>query len=191
MIVSDLERLSALYRSCENAGVVLEHPTCENVEECAFAGAVAAYYADLFIALEVVCEVVKIAGVSIIKAEILAIDDLGSKPGGTFHRLHADLLLGIYLRSPVLEVIERVDPISGLARTCARRASDPLQFAAEDVADLVGLCVVVRYALFALLQEVLIVTFICIYGSMVQFHDGVAHSVEEISVMRHHEKGAA
>ena len=163
----------------------------EDIQECGFSCSVPADYADFLISLEIICELVQIAAVAIIEAEVLAVYDLGSHSCGTFHSLHADLLLSIYLRRPVLEVIERVHTIAGLSSAGAWRASDPFEFAAQNVPYLVGLCIIVCNPFLSFFEEVLVVTFIYIYGAAVHFHDDVADAVKEVAVVSHHQKGAA
>ena len=67
----------------------------------------------------------------------------------------------------------------------------PFEFAAQEVAYLVGLCVVVGDALRAFLQIVLVVALVDIDLAVVEFHDDVAHAVEEVTVVGYHEEGAA
>ena len=71
--------------------------SCQNVQECGFAGSVATDNADFFVPLEIISEFVQITILSVIETQILAVDDLGSETCSAFYGLHVDLLLGICL----------------------------------------------------------------------------------------------
>ena len=191
MVISDLDRFATLDASGHYTIAKSFHIACDEVQECRLSSTVSSYDSDLLVSLEVVCEVVKIAVLVVVETQVLAVDDLGSQTRRTLHRVHVDLLLGVYLRSSVLEVIEGVDAVSCLSGTGARCASDPLKFAAKDIADLVGFRIVVCYALFTLFKEVLVVAAVCVDRAMIHFHDGVADPVEEVPVVCYHEKSAA
>ena len=164
---------------------------CYEVQESRFSCSIAADNAYLLISLEIVCETVKIAFVAIVEAQVLAVHDLGAKPCGALHGLHADLFLGIDLRCPVLEVIECVYTVACLACTGTWSAADPFQLTAQDVADLVCLGIVIGDPFLALFEIVLVVAFIGIYGTMIHLHDDVAYPVKEITVVCNHEQGTA
>ena len=67
----------------------------------------------------------------------------------------------------------------------------PFQLAPQDIADPVGLGIVVGNSFRAFGQEVLIIATVDINCPAVHFHDSVAYPVEEIAVMRYHEQSAA
>ena len=67
----------------------------------------------------------------------------------------------------------------------------PFEFAAEEVADFVGLGVVVGDAFGAFFQVVRVVALIDIDLAVVEFHHDVADAVEEVTVVGDHEEGAA
>ena len=190
MVISDLDRFATLNAAGHYTVAKSFHIACDEVQECRLSGTVSSYDSDLLVSLEVVCEVVQIAVLVVVKTQVLAVDDLGSQACRTLHRVHVDLLLCVHLRGSVLEVIEGVDTISCLSGTGARCASDPLQFAAKDVADLVGFRIVVCYALFTLFEEVLVVASVGVDRAMIHLHDSVADSVEEVSVVGYHEESA-
>ena len=102
--------------------------SCQKIQECRFSCTVTADYSDLLISLEVVCEGIKITFVAVVETEVLAVDYLGTKTCRSLHGLHADLLLGIDLRSSVLEVVECVYAVSGLSCTGTWSAAYPFQF---------------------------------------------------------------
>ena len=87
--------------------------------------------------------------------------------------------------------MECIDSVLRLASPGAGGRVNPLEFTAEQVADLVGLGVVVGYALRAFFEIILIVTPVQIYAAAVQFHHRIAHSVKEIPIVGHHQQGAA
>ena len=55
----------------------------EEIDECAFPGAVPAHYADLLVSLEVVCEVAEITVVAIPEGDILAVDYFCAEAGAS------------------------------------------------------------------------------------------------------------
>ena len=67
----------------------------------------------------------------------------------------------------------------------------PFQLTAQKILDLVRLGIVVFDAFLPLLQIVLIVAFINIYGSVIHLHHGVSHGIQKITVMGHHQKRAS
>ena len=68
---------------------------------------------------------------------------------------------------------------------------NPFQLPAEDVPHLLSLCIVIVDALLPLLKEVHVVSAVDVDAAAVQFHDGVAHAVKEVAVVRYHEERAA
>ena len=164
---------------------------CKKIYESAFPGSVASYDAYFFISLEIVCEMVQIAFVTVVERYILAVYYFGPETRAALYFRQRYLLLGICPGRPVFQIIECIDAVSGLSRACLRRTAHPFEFAAQDVADLVCLCIVVGYPFIALFQIVFIVSPVGIYGTVVHFHDYVADMVQKIPVVGHHQQGAA
>ena len=67
----------------------------------------------------------------------------------------------------------------------------PFQFPTQKILDPICLGVVVLDSFLPLFQVVLIVTFININGPVVHLHHGVRHGIQKITVVGHHQKGAA
>lgn len=76
-------------------------------------------------------------------------------------------------------------------RSRAWRTPYPLQLAAQDIVHFGSLCIVIVDALLPLFQIVLVISPVCIDCPVVEFHHSIAHIVQEIPVVRHHQQGAA
>ena len=128
---------------------------------------------------------------TITEAEVLAVNDFASESGAFSHFVEADLAACVDLFGPVLQLVERIDTVTGLAGAGAWRTAYPLQFAAQDVVHFRRLRVIVVDTFLPLFQVVLVVSAISVDRAVVQFHDRVADMIEEISVVSHHEQGTA
>ena len=202
MVVAYLEGFSAFDHSCHQAlsftdiaWVFRYHLRCEvsgyYVQERRLTGTVATHDSYLLVSLEVICESVQVTVIPVVEAEVLAVDDLGSESCSSLKLCHVHLLGRICLRGPVLKVIERIDPVSGLSCPRTRCAAYPLQFPAQDIPYFVGFSVIIGYTFLAFLQIVLIIALVGVYCTPVHFHHYVAHSVEEVSVVCDHQESAA
>ena len=192
VIIADAERVAAL----DDAGEFPAHRPVpkagDYIQEGGLSGGVAADDAHAVVALKVVCEVPEVAFALPGEGDVLAVDDLVAKVGAPLlHFGHIDLLHKIAVLGPLLDGHEGLLAVFRLAASGAGRGVDPFQFPAEGVAHLLGFGIIKVDALLALLQEVQIIAPVDVDAAAVQFHHGVAHAVQEIAVVRHHEKGAS
>ena len=81
VVVADLKGVSALDASTQ---FLLCDLSCQNIEERALAGTVSTYDSHPFISLEVVCELIEVAVVSVVETKVLAVDDFCAEAGCPF-----------------------------------------------------------------------------------------------------------
>ena len=163
---------------------------CQEVYECAFPRSVAAHYPDFLVSLEIVGEMAEIISVSVSERHVFAVDDFRAKPCTPFHVIECQGFLSVDLLRPVFQFVECVDAVFGLPCPGLRRTAYPFQFSAQNVPHLVGFGVVVGYPFLSFFEIVLIIAAVGVYGSVIHFHDRVAHMVQKIPVMSHHQQRA-
>ena len=188
-VVSDFQGLSALNHSAQRA--VPGNVPGQQIQEGGFSCPVLPDNAHTLEALEIVGEVVQVHVRPIAEADIFAVDYLAAQSGTVSHRLQAHLSACIDLLGPVLEVVERIDTVSCLSCPRAWGTPYPLQLAAQDIVHFGSLCIVIVDALLPFFQIVLVISPVGIDCPVVEFHHSIAHIVQEIPVVRHHQQGAA
>ena len=185
-VISGYERSAPFY-----AAAARLQRSGEQVEEGGLAYTVPPHYAYLVGFLETVAEVAQQRQPVPVVADMVAVYDPVAEARSSAYAVQADLAGGVDPRCALREVMERVYPVFGLAAAGAGSRPYPFEFAPEQVAHLVGLRVVVVDALLPLLEVVLVVAPVGIYRAVVEFHDRVAHPVEEVAVVGDHEQCAA
>ena len=192
MIIADSQRLSKIYHSFHCAAHFRLPATGNQVQECGLSGSIPPHYSHTFIALEVVGEVFQIALAIPPETYIPAVNDFIAKIGVFYLSIRQINLFGyIAALSPILNIPEGLFTVFCLAGAGAWTCVHPFQFSPEEVAHLLCFCVVIVYAFLAFFQEVHIVSAVNVYAAAVHFHYCVAHPVQEIAVMRNHEKCAS
>ena len=159
--------------------------------EGALAGSVVADDAHLFVAGEVVVEVFKngyrvLFSIAKSLRDILTLENFAADVNVAAAQSHLPFLDA--LLSHALKVGKGLFAIACLVASCLRLSSHPFQFSAVQV---VGSCYFrpsVVYALLPFLKIVTVVAAICIYRLVVEFHDDIAHAVEEETVVGYHEQ---
>ena len=89
-------------------------------------------------------------------------------------------------------VIRQVEVMT-LEVVCTRTwsAPYPFQLPSKNIPDLIRLCIIIGNSFLTFYKEILIIASICVYCTMIHLHDRIADPVKEISVVSHHQKGAA
>ena len=189
-VIANLEGGASLY-GASYYGLRRHYPH-QQVYEGALAYSVAPHYAHFLAATEVVGEVTHYAGPPwILAIQVLAVDDLGAQARVVLDLVHADIGLHARPGGPFLQLAESVLAVLGFSAAGARRGVYPFQLPAQQVAHLVSLGVVVAYAFLPLLQIILVIASICVYCPAVKFHHCIADAIQEVAVVRHHQKGAS
>ncbi len=88
----------------------------------------------------------------------------------------------------VLQFIERLLTVPSLVASSLRRGAHPLQFLTVEVIGTGYLRPTVVHTLLPLLKIITVVAAISIDRLIVKLKDDIAHMVEEIAVMGHHEQ---
>ena len=129
------------------------------------------------------------ATVAIAESHVAAVDNLAAQAGA------AEVYLQLFGLPDgcrlVLQVVEGVLAVAGLAGAGARGTAHPFQFPPVNVAVFLVQGAGHRQAFFPFLQIILIITLVCVQGAAVQLQDGVAHPVQEVAVVGHHKQRPA
>ena len=120
-------------------------------------------------------------------ANILAFKYLGTDVYGRCFQTH----LSVFdtLLSHLLQFIESIFTILSLMTTCLRLAAHPVKLPAVEILGMLNFCSEIIHALLTFLQIVGIIASIGIDGLIVKFQDGIAHLVQEETVVSNHEDG--
>ena len=79
-IVADLQRLSPFDHTCHRAWIGRIYIPDQKIDESGFSDPILSNYSDFLVTLEIVCEMAQVAVSAIVETDILAVDDLCSKP---------------------------------------------------------------------------------------------------------------
>ncbi len=159
------------------------------VEKRALACAVAADDTHLLASRELIGEAVEDSFVAVGEIDVVAVDDLASETRLRHIDIHA---VGAQrYRRTLFEIVERIDPVTRLARACLRRGAYPLQLAAQQVARLVYVGLHVCVTLLAPGQIVRVAALVDDQLAAVDLEDRVAHPIQKIAVVRNHKQRAA
>ena len=158
----------------------------QQLEQRRLAAAVVAHDPQLFVAGEVVVELVEDHHVAEAFAHVAGLEYLGADPRRPDVEPH--LAAAARRFEPRFEIAERVDARPRLGRPRLRLAAHPLQFAAVEVHVARPLCRVGRFTLLFLFQVIGVVARIVVDPAVFHFEDVTAHAVEEIPVVGHHQQ---
>ena len=158
----------------------------QHLDERRFSRAVVAYDSHLLEALEVVVEVFEDDFFIESLRHILALEYF--RADVHILRLESHLSFFHALLSFGFEVVKRLLTVACLMSTCLGLSAHPFQFAAIQIVGTLyfGTCGI--DALLTLLHIVAEVAAIGIYGMVVEFENEVAHAVEEVAVVCHHQE---
>ncbi len=91
----------------------------------------------------------------------------------------------------LLQLVERLDARTAFVTARLRLTAHPVEFGAQQVVGPIHQGILSTDAFLPLLQIVGVVALVRIERLVGQFHDAVAHAVEEVAVVRHHEERGA
>ena len=164
----------------------------QHLDECRLACAVVAHDAHLLVTREVVIEILQdddVAAVpffSVCFRHILALENL--RPDVDVARLQPELSLFDALFGHTLQFVESFFARTGFMSTGLRHSSHPFQLAPVEVVGTHNLGACIVDTLLTFLKIVAEVAAISVDGTVVKFKDEIAHTVEEESVVGHHEE---
>ena len=161
----------------------------QELDEGGFARAVIACDAHLLIAGETVVEVFQNGFLSECFRHVLCHEYLRADVSVAHFQAH--LLLVDSALCHFLQLVESLFAIACLVASCLWHASHPFQLRAVEVVSPHDFLPRLVQPFLPLLQVVGVVALVAVDGGIVHFDDGVAHAVEEVAVVCHHEQAGS
>ena len=159
----------------------------QHLQECGFARTVAAHYTHFLKAGEVIVEVFHNDHIVILLRDILTLEDLAADID--IAGLQTDLSLLNTLFGDAFQIIKSLFTIAGLMSSGLWHPSHPFQFRAIKVVGTSDLGPFIIDALLPLFQIITVVAPIGIDSLIIEFKDDRAYTIQEETVVGHHQEG--